>query len=376
MALGEMLHRVRMRLAMRRKVYSAVLWEKVLQWDWQWILHKAYTYLFLKAESFLKTGYSPMPLACGLVVTENCNMRCPMCVLPHRYKENPNDQDTATWKQVIDDLHAVGIGGIAINGGEPTVRKDAFELLRHAKDKQGTTVVLNSNLQALTDQQIRELLETGLDNINVSVDSGRDDVCDRLRGAKHVLAKVLKNIQALARARDAAGKKFSITAVTTLSDLNLDDLEIIFEKTAKAGADRIGFIPLHDIKNNITYTVRQPKAKSDLYAALQALSNKYQLPLKNSARYLKALYPVMTGGPRKIHCNTGYTLLVVGTDLKIYRCIPYMNTGRSLFQWDPARQRLKDLWNSRLWREDRVKALSCQECFWNCHAEVSLLVKM
>ncbi|MBN2137998.1 MAG: radical SAM protein [Sedimentisphaerales bacterium] len=360
---------------MERKVYRDVIFTRLRHLDLKWFIHKAYVYIFLKIEKYLKSGRSPAPLACGLVVTENCNMRCPMCVLPHRYLKNRNDQDSDTWKLVIDNLHELGIGGIAISGGEPTLRADVFELVAHAR-KNDTTVTLNSNMVSLSDKQIRQLIAADPNNVNVSIDSGREDLNDQLRGGKNVLAKVLDRIRALSAAREAAGKKFSITVVTTLSDANLDDLDILFEKVSKCGADRICFIPLHDIKNGITYLVESKKVKPDLFEHLLKLSEKYGLALENSSSYLKNFYHVMTGNVMKENCNAGYTHLVIGTDLKIYRCIPYMNMDRYLFKWDPARQSLKELWNSPKWRKDRLEALHCKECFWDCHAEVNYLIPM
>jgi len=358
-----------------RRIYRDVLVNKLLHLKFGWLIHKAATYLRLKLEGWRRTGIAPPPLACGLVVTENCNMRCPMCALPRRYRENPVEIDTETWKLVIDQLHELNISGIAISGGEPTMRSDAFELVAHAT-RGGQTVTLNSNMAGWTDEQIQRFVASGGNNVNVSIDSGRHDVNDQLRGGRNVLQRVLDRIAALARARKEAGARFSITVVTTLSDRNLDDLEVLFECVAGSGADRICFIPLHDIKDGVTYLVSCQKARPDLYEHLCGLSQKYKLPLENSRAYLEGFYNIMTGGVMPQRCNAGYTHLVIGKDLKIYRCIPYMNTDRYLFQWDPRRQRLKDLWNSPAWRQDRLEALNCKECFWDCHAEVTLMIPM
>jgi MoaA/NifB/PqqE/SkfB family radical SAM enzyme len=360
---------------MRRKIYSAVITDKLRRLDLGWFFSKAATYLWLKLEGLLKTGFAPPPLACGLEVTENCNMRCPACILPLRYQKHRRNEPTAKWRLVIDQLQDLGIGGIAISGGEPTLRADVFELLGRAA-RRGTAATLNSNLCTLSQAQIDELLRTDFDNINVSFDSGREDVTDRLRGGKKVLARITKNIQALVAARKAQGRKFSLTAVTTLGDLNLDDLDALFAQVKRAGADRICFIPLHDIRDGVTYLVHSKKVRPDLFAALKRLSARHGLPLENSDHYLQDFHRVMTGGVMPVRCNAGYTHLVVGSDLKIYRCIPFMNMGLHLFQWDPEQQTLKALWNSPAWRRDRVEALTCKQCFWDCHAEVSYLVRM
>jgi MoaA/NifB/PqqE/SkfB family radical SAM enzyme len=360
---------------MERKIYSDVVIDRLRRFDLRWLIHKAYIYAFLKAERYLKTGYAPAPLACGLVVTENCNLRCPMCVLPYRFMKEPTNQPINVWRRVIDNLHDLGVGGIGISGGEPETRNDLLELIAYAGRK-NTTVSLNSNMMLLTDEKIEKLVKSPLDNINVSVDSGRDDINDKLRGGKNVLSKVLDRISAVSLARKRHKKKFSTIVVAALSDMNLDDLDILFEKVSKSGADRIGFVPLHDIRDGKTYIVKLKKAQPNIYDLLVKLSIKHKLPLENSSKYLKGFYNVMSGGVPKEHCNTGYTHLVIGTDLKIYRCSPYMNSGRYLFKWDPAKVSLRELWNSPEWRKDRLMALECKECYWGCHAEVNHLISM
>jgi len=360
-----------------RAVYRDVIFRRLRALDFRWFAGKGFTFVWLKLERYLKTGWAPAPLTCGVVVTENCNLRCPMCVLPVRYEKNPRMKDTSTMRKVLDNLHDLRIGGIALSGGEPTLRSDIFELLRHA-GRNGTTVTLNSNMVSLTPEKIAAIATSGLDNVNVSIDSGDPAVNDQLRGGKKVLSRVLASIKALAEERARLGTTFSITVVSTLSGLNLDEesLDALFRAVASCGADRLCFIPLHDIKDGVTFIPVQEKATPDLFERLQALARKHGVGLENSSRYLRAFYDVMSGGVMKELCNNGYTQLIIGDDLKIYRCIPFMNAGRPLFQWDPERQSLKELWNSREWRKDRKEALTCKQCFWDCHAELNFLVRM
>lgn len=358
-----------------RKIYTDVIFAKLRTLDLKWFIHKAYVYFFLKAEKYLKTGYSPPPLTMGMAVTENCNLRCPMCVLPLRHMKDPKEMPTEILKKVIDNLHELGVGGIAISGGEPTVRKDFLELVSYAK-KNGTTVTLNSNLLLLTDEKIQKMSEDPPHNINFSIDSPIPEINDKLRGGHRVLNKVLDRVKALKENRDATKNKYSITAVTVLSDMNLDDLDLLFKTAAESGADSLCFLPLHGIENDKTYAVKADKIKGDFYEGLKKLSLKYNLSLGNSARYLKGVVHIMRGGVMKERCNAGYTQMIIGNDLKLYRCVPYMNMGKPLFEWDPSKVSLKKLWNSKEWRKDRLEALKCKECFFHCHAELTFLVPM
>jgi MoaA/NifB/PqqE/SkfB family radical SAM enzyme len=364
-------------MILKRQIYREVIKKRLKSMDIGWLAHKGYTYFFLNIEATLKTGYAPAPLACGLVITENCNMRCPMCILPNRHAAAPNaDQDTDTWRMVIDQLHDLKIGGIAISGGEPTTRNDVFKILAKASARKNTTVTLNSNMVSWNDKIIDAVIKTNIDNINVSIDSGKEDVKDELRGGKGVLKRVIQNIQKLITARDETGNSFSVTAVSTLSDKNMDDLDALFRIVAESKANRLCFIPLHDIKDGKTYIVPCKKSKSDLLHTLIKLSEKYNVKLENSYNYLNEFHHVMNNGLMRERCNAGYTHLVIGKDLKIYRCIPFMNMGKYLFKWNPRETKLKDLWNSTTWRKDRLYALECKQCFWDCHAEVNFLIPM
>ena len=44
--------------------------------------------------------------------------------------------------------------------------------------------------------------------------------------------------------------------------------------------------------------------------------------------------------------------------------------------WDPYTTPLSEVWNSPQYRQERLSALECRECFWNCHAELNQIVPM
>ncbi len=324
----------------------------------------------------MRTGASGAPLVAGLIVTENCNLRCPMCRIPQRYERGSGEQGTAAWQKVIVELKRAGVEGLALSGGEVTLREDLHELVSLMSEGR-TPVTLNSNLMSLDDRGLERLAGCGLSHINVSIDSGRQAVNDNLRGGTGVLERVLANIKKLAGMRKKLGKAFSITVVTVLSDSNIDDLGVLFEKVSSSGADRISFLPLHDTVDQETVIVRSFKAKASLPEELSALSKRFALPLDNSPAYLKGLYACMTGGQMTPRCNAGYANLIVGPDLSLYRCVPLYNRRKPLFKnWDPQKISFKEIWRSAEFKKDRLEALSCRDCYWSCHAELSHLIRM
>lgn len=361
---------------LKRQVFRDILKQKVLRFEFGWIARRAYAYAALKSERFRKSGRSPAPLMAVCILTENCNLRCPMCDLPVRFKQNPNQRDTATWKRVIDDLHAMGAAGVGFTGGEATVRKDIFELVTHAR-RLGMPVTLNTNALPLTDARLPDLVASDPTNINISIDSGRAEINDELRGGENVLARTLERIEKITAIRAERGAGYSVTVVTVLSDLNLTDLSVLFEKVKAAGADRIGFMPLHDIAPGKCAVARFEADTANVAETIRSLSREHDLAVENGDPYLDDFHRVMSGATEMpITCNAGYTSIVIGPDLKVYRCWPYFEKREPFRQFDPETTTLREIWNDETFRQERLESLRCKECFWNCHAELSYLVPM
>lgn len=358
-----------------RKVYRHVIAERALRLDLRWFARQAQTYTSLRTERWRETGKAPPPLMAILIVAEQCNLDCPMCDLPARYRLNPKQASTEQWLAAIDQLVALPVGGVTITGGEPTLRKDIFELVARARAG-SLPVTISSNALTLNEQRINALIDADPTNVNVSIDSADAETNDRLRGGRNVLARTLDRIRALTTARARRRASFSLTVVTVLSQSNLDGLDDIFRLAKDAGADRLGFMPIHDIDPPRLTVRKLPSVPGGLGKRLQALSLRHDLPLENSASYLSELDDVVQGGGMSVRCNAGYTSLVVGPDFRLYRCWPFFEIEQPLLEWDPQSQSLARLWNASAYREERKQALDCKQCYWNCHAELSHLVSM
>ena len=359
---------------LKRKVFREVVVGKLLRLQWGWLARRAWAVACLKSRGRVERGLAPSPLMAVLMVTENCNGRCPMCDLPHRFRLNPVELDTAVWKRAIDDLHTMGAAGIGFTGGECTLRKDIFELIRHARDR-GFPVTLNTNALPIAGARLDDLVAAGPTNINISIDSGREDVNDRLRGGKDVLTRTLDRIAALDARRKAGPAAYTITVVTVLSEDNVGDLDALFQRVAASGADRIGFMPLHIVEGGACRIVNLGATAGGLAGRLRELSAAHNLPIENSDVYLDGLDAAAGGGQLPVPCNAAYTTLFLGADLRVYRCWPYLEMQQSFRQWD-GKTPLADIWNDETFRQERQRSRPCRMCYWNCHAELSYLVRI
>lgn len=160
-----------------------------------------------------------------LSITDVCNFRCNYC-LPDGYCQDDKDSPLT-----LDEIRVVaaafakaGTRKIRITGGEPTLRKDLPEIIRICKQTPGIEkVALTTNGYKLT-RQIDELLDAGLDALNISMDSLRPETFRLITG--HDKLQEIQDAMAMAFARGFTNIK--INAVL-MKEYNLGELQAFMD---------------------------------------------------------------------------------------------------------------------------------------------------
>jgi pyrroloquinoline quinone biosynthesis protein E len=182
-------------------------------------------------EGAQRTTYG-IPLAVLAELTHRCPLQCPYCSNPLEMEVASKELTTAEWCSVMDELAEIGVLQIHFSGGEPTVRKDLTELVRHA-----TQVGLYSNLITsavmLTKARLQDLADAGLSHVQISVQGAEDGLADRVGGFKNGHAKKLE----AARWTREVGLPLTINAV--MHRQNLHQLPQIIELAVALDADRL-----------------------------------------------------------------------------------------------------------------------------------------
>lgn len=142
------------------------------------------------------------PFQMTLSLTNRCNFRCTYCDIPLQHSD---EMDTAAWFTVIDELHAAGMGRASLIGGEPLLRKDAGEIVRHLK-RRGVHASMNTN-GWLVPERIDEIRD--LDLVCLTLD-GPPEVHDRQRNP----GSYRKVLRALDTLRVCAIPAVTMTVVT------------------------------------------------------------------------------------------------------------------------------------------------------------------
>lgn len=134
-----------------------------------------------------------------LEVTARCNLRCHFCFADGGRPED--DPSLDEMKAAIDHIVSQR-GGVLLHlsGGEPTLRDDLPELVRHAKAAGISYVQLNTNgLRLAWDEEYAGALkDAGLDIVFLQFDGLNDEIYTRLRG-KPLLKEKMQAIEVCGR---------------------------------------------------------------------------------------------------------------------------------------------------------------------------------
>jgi pyrroloquinoline quinone biosynthesis protein E len=173
-------------------------------------------------------GYRPYALLAEL--TYRCPLHCPYCSNPTQYPQG-DELSSAEWGRVFQEASQLGVLHLGLSGGEPLTRTDLPEIIRSAATAELYTNLITSAV-GLTEARASELVEAGLNSIQISFQAHEPILGDKIAGTK---AHQLK-LQA-ARIAVEAGLALSLNVV--LHRENLGFLEQIIGLAETLGATRL-----------------------------------------------------------------------------------------------------------------------------------------
>jgi radical SAM protein with 4Fe4S-binding SPASM domain len=274
------------------------------------------------------------PLRMDLALTFRCQNDCVHCYAggPH---ETP-ELSTSQWREVIDGLHKIGVFILTFTGGEPTLREDLQELLLYAQNK-GLVTGLITNGRRLKDKAYVKTLErSGLDFVQVTLESHRAEVHDLMTGAKGSWKETVAGI------KNALQTQIYVTTNSTLSKHNTPDFLETIDYLKKLGVDAFGC-------NSLIYSGRASEIAEDFVLPIETL-NELLPKIRDKANQLglKFLWytptqychfdPVKLGLGVK-SCTAAMINMCVGPNGDVYPCQSYFESLGNM---------LKDEWQ-KIW---------------------------
>lgn len=167
-----------------------------------------------------QTDGAPRPVVVW-ALTKACNLRCVHCYASADPHAAPGELTHDEGLALLDDLKAFNVPAVLFSGGEPLVRPDAPELIRHARSI-GLSCTLSTNGLLIDDPMADRLAEMGLKYVGISLD-GTKPRHDKLRGMRGAFDGTLAAIDRCVARGMKVGLRFTVHA------LNEPDLEAIFD---------------------------------------------------------------------------------------------------------------------------------------------------
>ncbi|HAP66992.1 MAG TPA: hypothetical protein DCQ99_04085 [Nitrospinae bacterium] len=177
------------------------------------------------------------PLKVTIEITNACNSDCIMC--PRQSMTRPvKNMDFELYKKIIDDCGKAGVKIIQpFNFGEPLMHNRLGEFIRYAKEHTKSRIQISTNAALLNSEKAMELLNSGLDRINIDIDGFTKDTFEKVR--KNLdFDRVVENTEKFIELK----KKLNKHIFTTVSIINMDETsgEIAeFKRYWKPRVDRV-----------------------------------------------------------------------------------------------------------------------------------------
>ena len=172
------------------------------------------------------------PLAVLAELTHRCPLKCPYCSNPLELERRSHELDTETWQRVLGEIAALGALQVHFSGGEPTVRKDLESLVRTAAGE-GLYVNLITSAVLLTEARVAELADAGLDHVQISFQDTEAANADRIGGYEQ------GHDRKLAAARWVRQAGLPLTVNMVVHRQNLHNLPAMLDLAVALDAHRI-----------------------------------------------------------------------------------------------------------------------------------------
>jgi mycofactocin biosynthetic radical S-adenosylmethionine protein MftC len=165
------------------------------------------------------------PICLTWELTYACNLACVHC-LSSSGRRDPRELSTAECKAVIDELARMQVFYVNIGGGEPTVRRDFWELVDYATAHR-VGVKFSTNGSRITQEVAERIAASDYVDVQISLDGATAEVNDAVRGP----GSFEMAMTAMQHLSDAGCEGFKVSVVCTRHNVSqLDEFKAIADR--------------------------------------------------------------------------------------------------------------------------------------------------
>ena len=165
-------------------------------------------------------------------LTKRCNLNCDHCYLDANFRGGFRTDELSTdeCRRVIDQIAEVNPNAFLIlTGGEPLLRPDIYDLIRHAAEKK-FMVVLGTNGTLINKNNAEKIKAAGAHGVGISIDSMDASKHNTFRGVPFAWERSMEAFDVL----NEVGVDFLVQM--SVSDMNYREIPDVVAFAEKAGA--------------------------------------------------------------------------------------------------------------------------------------------
>ena len=127
--------------------------------------------------------------------TQACDLACSHCRASAQPQRHPGELSTEEGERLLEQTAAMGTPVFILSGGDPAKRPDLYQLIRKGKQLGLRMGTIPAATEALTEELVAQLKDSGLDQMAVSLDFPRAELHDGFRGVPGAYERTMKAIE-------------------------------------------------------------------------------------------------------------------------------------------------------------------------------------
>ena len=332
-----------------------------------------------------KKGLS-IPQFCVLEVLEKCLLKCKMCG-NWKCGDNPEELNIEEWKRFLTGLNDKFGNKIELNftGGEPLMKNGILKLVSFAV-RLGFKAIMVSNGYLIDEDKARQIAESGLHYLGLSLDSLSEDTHDFVRGMPGTYNRLMQAVEYLDRFKknnlcvgiQTIIMKNNLKEILALTDWVQQDkrLEsIYFQAIVQPNFSSLvqDWFTDNEWYKHGEFNFLWPEDTKEVHFVLDELIRlkKKDFKIANPFSQLEAFKAYFSDPQefnQKVRCNKGKRIFSISPTGDMHLCHMYEKLGNIR---DTGLD-LKKMWHSELANETRSKMNHCSKyCgpLVNCYFE-------
>jgi MoaA/NifB/PqqE/SkfB family radical SAM enzyme len=316
------------------------------------------------------------PYFINLGLTHKCNLRCKICETWKFGLKPEKELKLHELKNVVNEIGKWGGINLSFAGGEPLLRKrELLECIKLAKRWNLVTHV-TTNGQLIDKETAEELVSSGLDFLQISLDGAKEKTNDYIRG-KGTYRKAMDAIEKIKVAKEKFNSHLKLSLTTVVTNKNLDELLDIVKLVEDLNLYEVSFNPYNldtSYMKEKSYEKDEFWIKKNNITKLRRICRKL-IKMKREGRRIGTPFFMLRMMPnyfeRKVMfkdgiCLAGFSYIYIKPNGDVDVC----GKGPSL---NVKEHSIKKIWYSLNFAKTRFKIARCKKpCLMLCFPRIDL----